>query len=302
MRAHEAVVLEEPPDPAFPRMLCGDVSIPEYLEASDPAFPLYARRMCEQLRRLDRQGRAVLQAEPYLEMLGEIHDFFGGGGRPAEIEPGSVLGVVYGAERRWTAALVDYYEISARGSFPEVVDAVKRFAAVDAERGRLRDRMRARRLADRIGPYRSVYVEAGDLHVGLVPELRRVLAPGWRVRPVALLEPVIRRMSGKPRAFGPGDRLTLLYTFRPGARGPGADLLAARSLIQVQLEEKQEMEPSAARPHPHTEDQILCNRLVSRLSYEDCKALYPRIRSRGAEASRAAVRDRVQAGRRTSSA
>ncbi len=294
MRVHEAVVLEEPENPFFPGMISGDLSIGAYLEEADYAFPLFGRRMCEQLRELRRAGKVILQVEPYLETLAEIHDFFGAGGRPDEIDPGSIQGDVYAAERRWSAALLAYYEISARGAFREVVDAVKRFAGTDAARGRLRDRLRAEGLVSRIEPYRSVYLEAGDLHVGLLRELRLRLESRWQVKPVTLMEPVIRRLSGKPRMFGPGDLLTLLYTFRPAGQGPRRDLLAARSLIQVKLEDKNEMEGTVERPFPHTLDRIRCNRMVRNLSYEDCEALYPRIRFQGSEASRTAVRERLQ--------
>jgi hypothetical protein len=54
-------------------------------------------------------------------------------------------------------------------------------------------------------------------------------------------------------------------------------LLAARSLIHIQLLNKSELAPGND-PTPHLTDEVRAARLSSRLSLEDCAALYPQIR------------------------
>ena len=74
MRRHGLILLEEPPVPEFLRMKSGELSIEEYLQGQDFEFPVHAEGMCRLVRELTREGRTVLQVEPYLEYLNEIHE------------------------------------------------------------------------------------------------------------------------------------------------------------------------------------------------------------------------------------
>jgi hypothetical protein len=290
MRKHEAIVLEEPANPLLVGMLEQKVPIDAYLLEMDFEFPRFARKSCQLLRELYREGKKILQIDPFMERLGEIHDFFGEGGRPEGIQEGASHHAVYREEHKWTAALLDYYQKSAGRDFDGIVSAVKAFARADASRGRLRDRMRAEKIISMARSHESVYVEAGELHIPLLGELRRRIASQDLLKPVYLMEPVVKRLGGKGRALGPGDLLTLIYAFRPNYEGRRVDLLAARNLIHVKILTKVEFEEGEDR-FPHTRDQIESNRLVEGLSYTECRGLFEQIRSLTTDEAREVVRE-----------
>lgn len=296
MRAHEAVVLEEPRAPLFTHMLAGRLSIDDYLEELELEFPAFARASAELLRRLAADGIEIRQIDPYMEMVLRIHDSFDKGGRPGDIAAESLMGHVYGMERRYARALIDFYARSGSPHFDRVVAAVQEFARTDAQRGWLRDRLRAAAIAQSMTRFRTAYVEAGTLHLPLLAELRTRLDGAAQVRPVWLMEPVWRRFAGRRQVLGPGDELTLRYAFRPGFSGPRADLLAARSLIHVKLLEKEELS-SSPEPYPHTRGELETTQTVSRLSYEDCRSLYPRVRAVDREVARGVVDSHLRASR-----
>lgn len=290
MRHHQAIILEEPEDPYFIKMLLKELSIDEYLLEVDFEFPVFARRSCELLRQLHAQGKKILQVEPFMERLQEIHDYFSQGGTPDGIDGESPHYPVYQAERRWTGALLHYYETSVGGGFDEVVSAVQAFAREDAARGNLRDALRSQGIAQAVESSGPAYLEAGELHIALLGHLRRRLPGSTSLRPVYLMGPAIREMTGKRHAMGPGDLLTLLYTFRPDYEGEKADLLAARNLIHVKIMAKEEILESGDR-FPHTRDQIDSNRLVEGLSYPSCQRLFEEIRFRETDEARQVVRE-----------
>jgi len=275
---HPIVVLEEPPTNGFAGMLRGTRSIAEHLEEVVPEFPRYSELQCEVLRRLYRAGARIVQIEPFLTELEAIHDGFESGGRPEDLEPGTVRWQVYQAERRWTAALFGYYGAAVGGDFDRAVDAVCRFARLDAERGRLRDRLRARSIVELLPGSGGVYVEAGYLHTGLVRELRRRVPDGVPVRPRWLMASVVRGIDGCSMHLAPGDRLTVAYAHGGADDGPGSRLLAARSLIQVVLTVKDELSPTAEEPYPHIADEIETIGLADRLDFEACRRLYPKVK------------------------
>ena len=290
MRRHEAVILEEPENSSLLEMLQKKISIEAYLLEMDFEFPRFARKSCKLLRELYAEGKKILQVDPFMERLQEIHDLFEQGASPEDIAKGSPHHLVYREERRWTAALLDYYQKSAGPDFDEIVSAVRAFSKADAARGRLRDRLRAERMASIVRTYESVYIEAGELHVALLPELRQRMPTRHLLQPVYLMQPVVQRLGGKRRALGPGDVLTLIYAFRPHYEGKRADLLAARNLIHVKILAKEEMEEREDL-FPHTRDQIESNRLVEGLSYRECRGLFQEIRSRRTDEAREVVRE-----------
>ncbi len=56
MARHDAVILEEPPDPQFLPMLTGQLPINTYLETQDLEYPEFSRRMARVLRERHRAG------------------------------------------------------------------------------------------------------------------------------------------------------------------------------------------------------------------------------------------------------
>jgi len=285
MRAHDTIALEEPPHSLFPAMLCGDVTIEDYLQETDYEFPRFAEASCRLYRRLHALGKRLIQVDPYMEHLNRLHEFFSQGGEPHAVDPADPMHAVYRAERRATAALLHFYETSMRAPFSDVVQAVIHFARADAARIALRDGMRAERLAVEALGTSSLYVESGYIHWKLFRDLRRLVEPKRRVRACFLLERHARRRIGRKQVLGPGDALTLLFVFHPKIRGPRVELWAARSLIYVKILHKDEMEPVEG-PCPHLDDEAEADRLTRRLSWADCQGLYPRIRARSTEEAR----------------
>jgi len=294
MAQHGVVVLEEPPLPGFEEMLAGSESIDDYLELNAFEFPDHARRTCEMARELDLGGVRILQLEPYLETLDGIHDAFAAGTKPDEFEPGSLTETVYRVERGWTGALLHYYWTPPTSPFDAVLEAVQRFARADASKGRLRDALRADAIAPLVQSHRAIYVESGYLHLTLRRLLRQLLGDAAEVRTFLPGEPAYRALCGKPHLLSPGDRLTLRYTFNPKFAGPRADLLAARALIQVKIEGKEELH-GAPGEHPHAEDDALTVRLSEALTFEQCRGLFPRIRELDVAEARGVVGEVVRA-------
>jgi len=60
---------------------------------------------------------------------------------------------------------------------------------------------------------------------------------------------------------------------------------------------KEELLPDADCPHPHTLDDVCTARLVESLTYEDCRDLYPKVRSLPPSEARSVVGKHPAAGR-----
>ncbi|MGC8720184.1 MAG: hypothetical protein ACP5TY_09285 [Thermodesulforhabdaceae bacterium] len=288
MTNHDVIVLEEPPDPLFEKMLRGDISIEDYVEASEYEFPEFARASCELYRRIYSQGKAVLQIDPYMEHLRNLHELFAAGGSINDLSPESPARSVYDAEKSATAALLSFYKVSLSGSFEDVVKSVKNFARADARRIALRDQMRARSLAVEARRTLRLYIEAGYIHWTLQHYLRRLVYPRIRLRVRFLLQEQTRCRVGTKQIFGPGDILTLIFMFHPNANNPEIDLLAARSLIYVKLLQKVEMLPRE-NLYPHLEDETKAYLLTRNLNFDDCEKLWRLTRFKSAEETREIV-------------
>ena len=289
MARHDAVILEEPVDPRFLPMLTGQVAIDTYIEAQDVEYPEFSRRMAVVLRERHRTGTRLYQIEPFVDHLLAIHERFASGESPSDLPTGTALHRVYLAEREATAALIDFYTVSASGSLADTIEAVKRFARSDAQRLALRDRMRAAAMVDVIRACGRTYIEAGPIHFPLWHELRRRLPSGYPLRVHFLMADAVRSMGYRSHLYGPGDILTLHYRFHPGRHFQAEDLLAARALIYSKLIAKEEMIDADA-PYPHTRDELEVGAMTARLSLTDCRRLYPPIR----RASTATAREMVQ--------
>jgi hypothetical protein len=277
MERHGRIVLEEPPSPKFLSMLEGRVSIDEYLLESESAFPEFERLMSELLQGLHRKGRKIVQIEPYLERLMEIHELFAENIKPEVVLEMPRLREVYKAEKAATGALIRFYAASVKASFSRVIEAVKAFALEDARRLTLRAELRAQAIENLRPEHTKTYVEAGYIHYPLYLFLCRHFGGKERIRVVYLMQPVLKAMGAKRRNMGPGDVLTLHYALHGAPSSETVDLLAARSLIYIKLVQKEELLPGDSNA-PHSEDEVLVNGLVDRLGYEDCERLYKQTR------------------------
>ena len=279
MREFRTVALEEPQTPGFEEMLRGELAVEEYLLLTDFAFVRFAEDSCRLMQSLHKQGTAIRQMDPYMDELVRIHEFFASGGTPEGITDDSLTGEVYACERIWTAKLLDFYGASRRSDFQKVVESVKAFARIDAERGRFRNRLRADALQNMFSETASLYVEAGYLHLGLQAELLRRLPRSCRFESFYVLAEIIQPLIGAKQLYGPGDELTFIYTFNRKQETRRSDLLAARSLIYNKIVAKDEMLPTRDEPWPHVRDEVQAVAMANSLSYKDCAELYPTVRS-----------------------
>ena len=175
-RRHEAIFLEEPPDPGFEKMLAGNLSVDDYLPQLDFEYPAFSWNMCYLLRELKGEGKAIFQVEPFWEVLLSIHEFFAEGHQPDELPKNSIQYPVYLVEKNASQALLADYHTVMAGSFDETIEAIIKFARMDATRLGLRDSLRAQEIAAMAIKYASSYVEAGVMHY----PLWRPIGPGWR--------------------------------------------------------------------------------------------------------------------------
>ncbi len=273
MQGYEAVLLEEPQTPGFEEMIRCELPIEEYLQLTDFEFPEYASRTCLILQRLARREKALLQVDPYMDELVRIHEFFAAEGRPDQIADGTLTREVYNCERVWTGRLLNFYRASGSKQFERIVSSVKEFAKVDAQKGLLRNRLRAERIAELFERFSSIYVEAGYIHLPLMRELLKRLPRGADFVPAYLMEPIVRSFTGRRQVLGPGDILTLMYTFQSKHDESRADLLAAQSLIYNKVVHKEEL-VDESQAYPHTRDEIEATELASSLDFEQCRKLF----------------------------
>jgi len=280
MEDHDVIITEEAPDPNFSAMLTRKISIREYLGEVDSGFPQFSLRMYKLLRELHKKGKVILQIEPYMENLMYIHDMFLDGKRPSDVLKIPGLREVYTAEKNATGALLRFYESSLKNSFRKVIEAVRSFARADAERFRLRDTMRAKAIVKVLPGNKRVYVEAGTVHTHLEKALRQLLGTKGQIKSLFLTEPVVKKLTGKVQVLAPGDILTERYISRKKRNDGVENLLAARSLIYIQLLQKEEMIPSRSERTPHIKDEIRATELVNKLSFAQCEKLYKKIRFR----------------------
>ncbi len=288
MARHQAIALEEPPEEDFADFLRGDLAAADYLADKDVEFPEFSLRQLDLVKGLYEQKKAIFQVEPYQEKLIKIHELLAAGHPRAEVEPRPEFREIYGAESAAGRTLLTFYAAAHTAPFTRVVAAVKEFARTDAARFRLRDGMRAEALAPLAAQFPRLYVEAGYIHLFLIKALARRLNGKVRLKPKFVLAARALPALGRPRPLGPGDLLTLHYIFGGQIAPEKENLLAARSLIHIQLLNKSELAPGAD-PTPHLTDEIRAVRLSGRLSLEDCAALYPQIRQAPPEEAVAAL-------------
>lgn len=278
MENHDIIITEEASNSRFKDMLDNKISINEYLSEIDSGFPEFSCRLYKLLRKLHQRGKKILQIEPYIERLMEIHGMFFERKEPSEVLKIPELKEVYEAEKKATGALLHFYESSMGRSFEKIIDAVKNFAKADADRFCLRDQMRAKAISEILPEDKAVYIEAGAIHIYLEKALRQRLGKRRKVKTVFLLEPVVKKLTGKKQVIAPGDILTEHYIFHKRENENFENLLAARSLIYIQILEKEEMTPSEAEKTPHIKDEIRAIEIVNKFTFEKCEEIYGKIR------------------------
>ena len=276
MQRCDTIILEEAPSLLFYEMLSDRISIKEYLQEEIFEFPNFSFRFYGMLKNLFKNGKKILQIEPYMERLLKIHEMFADGKTPEDISLTAELYEVYEIEKKATKSLIDFYEASISKSFNEIVEAVKTFAKADAERFRIRDMLRAEAISNFQDSGR-VFIEAGAIH----QYLRKILLEklnNRKVLTVFALEDTVKNLTKRRWIFPPGDILTLRYIFEARENEELENLLSARALIYIMIIEKEEMFPTNEQPIPHLSDELRAIELVNKLSFKDCEKLYFEIR------------------------
>ncbi len=302
MKESDAIILEEPSNKFFERMLNGILAPDDYIHkiseetyVSVPAFPKFTERLCEVLREMRDKGKRILQVEPYFDALERIYELIDARGKESirDILRDPVLGPVYKTEKDAYVALYAYY-MTFSSSFGAAVESVMEYAKVDSRRIKLRLDMRSRRIAELVksGELRGrIYIEAGDIHQPL-QDLLRDKIDGQIDSCFALEKPSLEISRGEVRfPQPPGDVLTLMY-YR-GERDPEKErLLAARSIIKIILQEREkEKVPSEKDPFPHLAERIFLIKLVNKLDYAGCRELFYKIRGLPRERAKKIARE-----------
>ena len=269
----EVIIIEEPKDKRFQEMLEGKISVDDYVRSIDTSFPLYSKHQCEVLRRLHKMGKRIHQADPYLEVIEMIREAVERG-EFENLPKDERIELVRKTEREANLAWLDYQEAFLRRDFDELVDATVRFTKADAERFRVRDRMRAEEIARLLEDIKgNVLIEAGQIHV-LLPKYLEDL--DFEVSTINLPETIARNL-GIELYPNPGNELTKKFMLREDVDEDEAKLMAARGIIYISLIPKDEMLPSNENPYPHLVEENKIAKAVSKLSYEGCKRIFYKI-------------------------
>lgn len=182
--------------------------------------------------------------------------------------------------------------------------AVKRFARTDAERLALRDRLRAQAMADVLTQNGRTYIEAGQIHYPLWRDLRQRLRAGYPLKVHFPMAEVVRSMGGRAHLYGPGDLLTLLYRFHPRGCVYREDIFCGAVIDLRQADPQARTGRHRHPPYPHTRDELEVGAITARLSFADCRRLYPYLRQVSTATAREMVghyQERKTAGRTTGS-
>ena len=224
MKAHEQIVLEEPPHPLFNDMLRGQISTDQYLYDQDIEYPAFSHQQCDLLRSLFRADKELLQIEPYLDYLIEVQDFFAEGSGPDDLDRSTIHYQVYLREKEATRALINYYQAVRGEDFNLLIGSIQEFAQADAARFGLRDRLRAQAIVDGLEEQRSTCVEAGPMHLLLFHHLRNLMPPGWSIKAIFVEHRGLQALGLKSGLYGPGDKLTVHYLFNRTLPSEAANL------------------------------------------------------------------------------
>ncbi len=273
MAAHDIIFLEEPPHPHFRAMLEGSFAIEEYMLEQDLEYPEFSVQQYTLLRSLHREGKRIHQIDPFLGHLVEIHFFFADGHSPDDLDKTSIRYQVYLKEKDATEALLEYYKAVQRGNFDTIVEAVKHFAQVDAERFRLRDTLRSDEIYKQLPASGSVFIEAGTIHVLLDTLLQKKLSAELNLRTFSVEELILEKLALRGSLFSPGDELTIAYLNNEEVSTDQQDLLAARSLVYAKIVTKEEIRESDI-DYPHTRNEFEVIQLVNTLNIADCRHLF----------------------------
>lgn len=283
MAESELIVLEEPPHPEFHRMLEGKQAIDDHLLELDIEYPLFTAEQYRLVRTFHRQGKKILQVEPFWQHLYQLQEYLADGYGPADIDQSSVAFQVYDHERLATGRLIAYYRAVRGTDYAKILRTMDLFARADAARFRLRDQLRSAEILQLLPGSGSVYVEAGAMHLLLNKFLSRQLtamADGWRLKTHFIELEAMRASGYRGNFIAPGDELTLAYMFGRKMTQARAALLCAQTLIYAKLVRKEEMSGDR-ESFPHTKNDLETSQLARMFDLQTCRKLFFALRPLG---------------------
>ncbi|MEM0078734.1 MAG: hypothetical protein QW118_00680 [Nitrososphaerota archaeon] len=273
VRNSSTVILEEPENNMLKNFLNNSLSIDEYLRVIDTNFLLYSKHQLELLKKWHREGKTIIQAEPYLETIAYINSAIIAR-RYDECLKNEAIRNVIELERKTVKALIEYQEALMEKDFDLIVEKVIEFAKMDAERFKVRDYMRAEKISKIVNDERVV-VEAGYMHIMLPRYLRKLKIDTVEVN---LLEKACRRI-GMKFLEAPGDILTKAFIEEKNLGGL-EKLLAAQSLIYISLLSKEEKASTKWEPFPHLKEELQIIENISKMNYEKCRETFYKLWSK----------------------
>lgn len=273
------IILEEPYNPDFKRFLSEELDEETYLKTEDFWFPRFVKETLRMLRGFYKEGKKILQIEPYLERVKLIQERLERD-ESIDLDSDEELRKIYFLENNAVGKLLEFYEASLKGNFETIIEKVKSFSQADAERFKFRDYLRAKKIVEVLKTLPNegrVYIEAGTIHQYFKKLLTLALKDKIKVLHKFLLEELFKALFHKPFVFPPGELLTLRYIFNLKKRDALENLLSARSLIYIKIIPKDELVPTEKDPFPHLRRELKAIMMTERLSFEDCKILYKRL-------------------------
>lgn len=273
MLGSDMVIVEEPPHPAFASMLAGKTDIDDILLELDFEYPHFIRRYYKMLQRMHYLGKTIVQSEPFVEILLQIHDFFADGHGPEEIAEGDEMYGVYCAEKQATYHLIEFYQASRSADYDDLLKALRSFARADAARFLLRDTLRADAITALLEAGVATCIEAGNMHRQLFTIMAQKNLSNWSLRTRFLEEEIAADLGGPDRILSPGDELTLAYIAGESIPAHMEELLSARALLYSKIIIKEEIENSHLQ-YPHLVDEIQAIEMVNTFSLDECRELY----------------------------
>ena len=161
----DIIILEDAPHPLFPSLLLGQLTPEQYVQSLDTDFPFFLTAQYKLLQAAYKEGKKIVQIEPYIERLLQMYQLLEEGKTPEEIAQLPLYQEIYTCEHEVSGKLLAYYQ-ATMGKFEKAVKTVQVFAQADAKRIALRDKMRAQSIASYLeNKTGRVFVEAGYIHL-----------------------------------------------------------------------------------------------------------------------------------------
>lgn len=272
---HDVIILEEPYNENFEKMLRNEISIQEYVNNVYTEFPIFIIKQCEILRKLYNNGKIIYQIEPYLEALTKIYKAIEIGKFQEALSSDEFIRYVHSIEKFVNEALIKYYDAVLEGDFEKVIETLIEFAKRDAYRIKIRDEIRAKEICKIIEEFKhkfkKILIEAGYIHILLQDFLKKYCNVDTKTINVVKEIANELNISIPPH---PGDLLTRNFLLNEDRGIEELKLYAARTVVYTMFIYKVEKVPSPVVKYPHLFNELKVLNFVNKLNYEQCKDLF----------------------------